>query len=280
MNTTLRIKIAVKSSAGAKLPEAAPLAPDSGTGGSTAPREFIAMRARQKQAEATARRWRLGLLAVGVVAASGLALTRWPAGTETATAAMTVTAAARPTESVQNQLAAAPAAAPFMAGAAIAGTDAEEAPEKGTVPSATAVSTEAAAGSDSEPCASDFGSQRWRSAIDSCGLAFDASPGPVFALRIAHSHWSRGEIRRAGAWANKAIELGTEDADAFVLVGHAEQEAGNPNRAAAAFRRYLKASPRGWHARKVRAALRDLKPRLTTETAELPAEFPLATKLW
>ena len=278
MNTTLRIKIAVKSSAGAKLPEAAPLAPDSGTGGSTAPREFLAMRARQKQADAKARRWRLGLLAVGVVAASGLALTRWPAGSETATAAMTV--AAQPTESVQKELASAPTAAPFVAGAAIAETDAEAMPGTGPIPTATAVSTEAAAASDSEPCASDFGSQRWRSAIDSCGLAFDASPGPVSALRIAHSHWSRGEIRRAGAWANKAIELGTEDADAFVLVGHAEQEAGNPNRAAAAFRRYLKASPRGWHARKVRAALRDLKPRLTTETAELPTEFPLATKLW
>ena len=63
-------------------------------------------------------------------------------------------------------------------------------------------------------------------------------------------------------WAATAVALGTEDADAYVLIGHSERRGGHREEAIAAYRRYLDASPNGWHARHVRAALRALQPRL------------------
>ena len=42
-------------------------------------------------------------------------------------------------------------------------------------------------------------------------------------------------------WANKALALGSNDPDAFVLVGHAERQAGHSRAALAAYRRYLRA---------------------------------------
>ena len=116
-------------------------------------------------------------------------------------------------------------------------------------------------------CDGDFGQGRWRAAIESCGLAFDAQPGPTLALKIAHAHWASGKVDRAGTWARKAVELGTEDADAFVLIGHSERQAGDVPGAMAAYRRYLRWSPRGWHAKDVRAALRDLKAKAALESA-------------
>jgi hypothetical protein len=47
----------------------------------------------------------------------------------------------------------------------------------------------------------------------------------------------------------------------------------------AAYRRYLQASPRGWHARNVRAALRDLRQRAAVEAGQAsaaPAADPAA----
>jgi hypothetical protein len=108
-------------------------------------------------------------------------------------------------------------------------------------------------------CEESFTRQRWRAAVESCTRAFEQAPGPELALRIAHAHWSRGQAGPAGDWARKALRLGNRDADAFVLIGHAEREAGHGTRAAAAYRRYLESSPRGWHARRLRAAIRELK---------------------
>ena len=95
-----------------------------------------------------------------------------------------------------------------------------------------------------------------------CTLAFEAAPDASLAMKVAHANWSRGETARAGKWAARAVELGTENADAYVLIGHAERRAGNAEEALAAYRRYLKAAPYGWHAVRVRAAIRELKSEL------------------
>lgn len=108
-------------------------------------------------------------------------------------------------------------------------------------------------------CQESFSRQRWRAAVDTCTKVFEESPGPEVALRIAHAHWARGQADQAGVWARKALRLGNRDADAFVLIGHAAREAGHGNRAAAAYRRYLQSSPRGWHAKRLRAAIREIK---------------------
>lgn len=115
-------------------------------------------------------------------------------------------------------------------------------------------------------CEGDFGQGRWRAAINSCGLAFDEQPGAPLALKIAHAHWSSGKVDRAATWARKAVALGTDDADAFVLIGHSERQSGDVASAMTAYRRYLRLSPRGWHAKDVRAALRDLKAKAALQS--------------
>jgi Flp pilus assembly protein TadD len=109
-------------------------------------------------------------------------------------------------------------------------------------------------------CDTDFMAHQWRVAMESCGAAFDATPTPALAMRVAHAHWARGDAAGAGAWAHRALELGTKDADAYVLTGNAERAAGNRAEAVAAYRRYLELAPRGWHATRLRTAIRTLAP--------------------
>jgi regulator of sirC expression with transglutaminase-like and TPR domain len=78
-------------------------------------------------------------------------------------------------------------------------------------------------------------------------------------MKLAHAYWSHDEVERAGKWASRAVALGTDDADAFVLIGHAARDAGDSAAALSAYRKYLREAPNGWHAPRVRAAVRELK---------------------
>ena len=127
-------------------------------------------------------------------------------------------------------------------------------------------------------CDEDFAQRRWRAAVDSCTQAFEAAPEASGALRVAHAHWARGRTQTAGDWAARAVEMGTLDADAYVLIGHARRRAGLAEDALAAYRAYLRSSPGGWHVRSVRAAIRQLRPSTNPTpapdqqaTAETPA---------
>src|SRR5438045_1588321 len=67
MNTTLRMKIIVRSAAGATASKTSDAGASPGESrGPTDPREFLAMRARHRKAQARRRRWtRSGLVALG-----------------------------------------------------------------------------------------------------------------------------------------------------------------------------------------------------------------------
>jgi len=248
MNTMLKMKIVVPAATGAKASD--PGVAASPRGGSTDPRAFLAMRARQKKAQKRARRWKLDLLTAGCagMVAVALASPRWRQ---------------RNLDLVEKQLqpvavavaAPAPAPAPVEAPAA---TPAETAPA--TEPVVAPAEASALSG-----CNDEFSRRQWRAALATCTLAFEAAPDASLAMKVAHAHWSRGEYARAGKWASRALEMGTDNADAFVLVGHAERKAGNAEEAMAAYRKYLKAAPYGWHAVRVRSAIRELKAELGTE---------------
>lgn len=250
MNTTLKVKITVPASAGASTIATAPAR----NGGSTDPREFLAMRARQKQAQARARHWRLSFLALvgaGMIVA-GIGLPRWRHHAQAATAPVAASSPA-----VGTPLEAVPLEAPIVTAPS---ETTDESPA--TVAPAAAVESAIAA-----RCQDDFGRRQWRAAIDSCAQAFAAAPEAGVAMKLAHSYWSHGDAERAGHWATRALALGSDDADAYVLVGHAEREAGDSTAAITAYRKYLHLAPYGWHASRVRAAIRALKAAAPAEEA-------------
>jgi hypothetical protein len=248
MNTTLRIKMVLPAPARA--------------GGSTQPQDFLHMRAQQRAAKARARRWRRGGLALGAVA--GLALgallfsrAEKPAGATVKRPASAQVAAASAPAASSAALVTTPGPATAPASAT---TAADPAPAVEAAPPGAAVAT-AEQGATSPTCEEDFARGDWKAAIDSCTRAFEATPTPHNALRTAHAYWSHGDAPHAGTWADRAVELGTDDADAFVLQGHSARAAGDSKGAIDAYRHYLHAAPRGWHAARVRQALRELRPR-------------------
>jgi Flp pilus assembly protein TadD len=104
-------------------------------------------------------------------------------------------------------------------------------------------------------CESQFKARAWRSAIESCNAAFDATPSPALAMRIAHARFSHGDAAGAGIWARNALELGSTDPDAYVLIGNAEHAAGKRHKAISWYRRYLELAPHGWHAARLRTVV-------------------------
>jgi hypothetical protein len=232
MNTTSKAEVAVS------LPvDEAPGASDATpTSGSTDPREFLVMRARQRAARARVRRWKRGGLALGAAALIVAGLT-WR-GHRSARVAESVPV--RQAQAVPAIAAPVPAPPPEEAAAATAVALAPRAPG---------------------PCDTDFSQRQWRAAIESCTGAFEAAPDAAVALRIAHASWAHGNAAAAGTWAARAVAMGSADPDAFVLIGHSERQAGHRKAATAAYRRYLRQAPRGWHAGRVRAALRAIAPR-------------------
>ena len=246
------------------------------TGGSTDPKTFIAMRARQKIVEARVRLVKRVLLcsvAAGAAAtwfayppqAPAPALAKGPAPAAVRSPAPRAFATLEEAVAVLNE----PEGAAVEAGP-VANFPTHRSPvvhtRAATATAATAATATATAATTlGATCATDFETRRWRAAIGSCESAFAETPDPALALRVAHSYWSSGQPAPAGSWAAKALELGTRDADAFVLIGHAERKAGNPQSAIRAYQQYLESSPRGWHARRVRAALRQLEAKVLSQ---------------
>jgi hypothetical protein len=253
MKTTLRMKIVVPSGSRASEGDTSSV---SRKGGSTDPKEFLAMRARQKKARQRARRVKFGLLAAGCAGMIGLALTSPRVRQLVLRQQLQPVAVA----------VAAPAPAPAPAPVAVAAAPAAPAEPAAPVEAAPAAQPVAPAEASALlGCQDEFERRQWKAALVSCTMAFEAAPDAALALKVAHAHWSRGEIYRSGKWAKKAVEMGTDNADAHVLIGHAERKAGHGPEAISAYRRYLAEAPYGWHAVRVRAAIRAIKAEQTDE---------------
>jgi tetratricopeptide (TPR) repeat protein len=279
MNTMPKVTIVLRSAGAA--PKAndgeggeAPALPPRPAGGCNEVREFLAMRARQRKAEARARRIRRSVLAVATAGAAAAVVIRWqPTFGPLLTGARPPAAyasLAAPPASLASPASLATPASPTPPATPVTPASLAPEPAPGPAPAASfaaaaispaaAAAPSAAAAATDTGCADDFKARRWRAAVDSCTRAFAAAPSPAVALWIAHAQWSSGRVQPAGEWAARALALGSEDADAFVLVGHARRQAGDAQDAIQAYRSYLRWAPRGWHARSVRAALRRLRP--------------------
>jgi tetratricopeptide (TPR) repeat protein len=205
---------------------------------STEPLQALAMIAQQRAAYARQQRWKRGSLAlvvIGVVAGALVIPRLGSRGTAAARAAVTQPPAPRAV-AIQAQ-----APAPAVAPESVSTGAVESAPDDPAV-----------------RCQNDFAAHQWRAARESCGAAFEAAPSPALAMRIAHAHWAYGDAAGGGTWGQRALELGTKDADAYVLIGHAQHAAGDDAAALAAYRRYLELAPRGWHAARLRTVVKQL----------------------
>jgi hypothetical protein len=213
-------------------------------GGSAEVRQFIAMLRRERVVRVRLRRLKRLGWAVAAAALAGYVAAR-SGEPDSAAASLPEAALALPSAQAAPAHHALGPMAPFveMAGDAAGPAAAEEPP------------------GEAAQCEESFAQQRWRSAVETCTRVFEQTPGAAVAMRIAHAHYSRGQSAPAGFWARTALGLGSRDADAFVLIGHSERLAGHTRNAADAYRRYLQSSPRGWHAKRLRAALRELAPR-------------------
>jgi tetratricopeptide (TPR) repeat protein len=75
---------------------------------------------------------------------------------------------------------------------------------------------------------------------------------------LARVELDRGRAAEARSWAKKALYVNPDLADAYVVLGGAEQESENPDAAKAAYKKYLELAPKGRHARELRTILDSL----------------------
>jgi hypothetical protein len=88
-------------------------------------------------------------------------------------------------------------------------------------------------------------------------LEVDASLA-VPILAWAKRELDRGNVAVATAWARRTLDTDQSLADAYLIVGVAEQEAKHATAAKAAYRRYLELAPRGRYVRDVRLSMAEL----------------------
>jgi hypothetical protein len=94
-------------------------------------------------------------------------------------------------------------------------------------------------------------------------LELDASlTAPILApiLTWAMRELERGNVSVAALWARRVLGADEHLADAYLIVGVAEQEAGRASAAKGAYRRYLELAPKGRYARDVQLSLAALRP--------------------
>jgi hypothetical protein len=105
----------------------------------------------------------------------------------------------------------------------------------------------------------DFGSTRpWRLSAQACARAFAADPtNAALALALAQAEHAHGSVTAAAEWAQRALALNPDAAEAYILIARAELKSGRSAEGRAAYRRYLELAPRGWHHAEARSATRD-----------------------
>jgi CheY-like chemotaxis protein len=108
-------------------------------------------------------------------------------------------------------------------------------------------------------CQSTFNSGRMRDATTACTAAVEANPdSPKAVALLAHAEFNRSHRKEALSWAEKAIKLDPKTADAYVIIGGVQQDAGRNADAKAAYRKYLELAPKGQYAADLRAIVDSL----------------------
>jgi Tfp pilus assembly protein PilF len=89
-----------------------------------------------------------------------------------------------------------------------------------------------------------------------CERALDVDTTLVLPiLAWAMRELDRGNVKVAVTWARHLLRANDQLADAYLIVGVAEQAASHASAARTAYRRYLELAPKGRYARDVRMSL-------------------------
>jgi tetratricopeptide (TPR) repeat protein len=97
-----------------------------------------------------------------------------------------------------------------------------------------------------------------RRILQACGALFAAAPSAPLATRIAQTAYEQGKRAEALDWSRRAVARDPAFADAYVILGGAEQLGGRTAEAKAAYETYLRLAPQGRHADDLRAVLQGL----------------------
>jgi hypothetical protein len=95
--------------------------------------------------------------------------------------------------------------------------------------------------------------KRFREMLSVCDAAASGPDGASLALLVANAELERGHATSARRWARRAIERDPALAEAYVIIGSVDQQAGRDASARAAYARYLALAPTGKYAAELRA---------------------------
>jgi tetratricopeptide (TPR) repeat protein len=98
-----------------------------------------------------------------------------------------------------------------------------------------------------------------KDAVTACTAAKDADPSSARALSLlSHAEFNRNHAKDALNWAQQAIKIDPKLADAYVIIGGVQQDAGKSTEAKAAYKKYLELAPKGQYASDLRAIVQTL----------------------
>ncbi|HVZ74682.1 MAG TPA: DUF4388 domain-containing protein [Polyangia bacterium] len=108
-------------------------------------------------------------------------------------------------------------------------------------------------------CRTAFGEKRAKDAELACTAAKDANPdSPEACALLGHALFNRKKRHEALQWAERAVELDANQADAYVIIGGVKQQLDDPHGAKAAYKKYLELAPDGQYAADLRALVDSL----------------------
>jgi hypothetical protein len=149
--------------------------------------------------------------------------------------------------------------APAVAPAVVAVVNEPQAAAEPTPEKAVPPSTGVAEAQDVEGCRQAIKRRDIKLVNVHCEGALAADPSLVKPLLgLAKAQFESGKAARAAVWARMIVQVNNALADAYLIIGVAEQEAMNPTAARTAYQRYLKLAPNGSFADDVRSSLKSL----------------------
>jgi hypothetical protein len=105
-------------------------------------------------------------------------------------------------------------------------------------------------------CRAAVRAKRFREMLDVCDAAARAPEGADLALLVANAELEHGRAASAQRWARLAVDGDPRLAEAYVIIGSVEQQAGHRAAAHDAYARYLALAPKGRYAADLRAISR------------------------